>query len=601
MKKTAGYRNKIHLKEFSEPNKNRNQLVKKSKYCYRIHSAKPNSMNISTAKTNINTNNIILSSQNIEITSKINNNTKTNNTNKRSSAKKKMLWPKLTKPIWPFSFKPKEPREIIKKRLSSASPSEKYHNFDTIRWLNQKYSDSVKQKSIFSLLPNKGKIVSHVGESEKSKRHRKIVEYLESFRAPKEREKNVEINPKYFYNKKTFERIKQMKEMFITFDKQGKQKLLLKELAKLFRNNGIDVELNELKDLFFKNIDNINTKNVPFNLLYIDFYQFMTFALTRDQDFRYFIRKLLKKTKAKHDKKDLYFPMNFNSVLDYFMSKEKQSNSINAVQNAIKDMNQMMKLDNDDNVEKSNLFSEDLSLSRKSNNAFLLSSKSNNKISLKSNYYNYSGENNYKDINFHNLIDEFSNLFGLDNSDKSIRKNKREAKSAKTRNIKQIEKNISFTDKIKEKLQKETLVNLNIDNFKKYNDLKLALEATKEQVKFMKTHKNKYGLTEEDTKTIDMVDVRNIFNENNKKLRKSKEIFKIKNSKIFDKNYSTLSINVYLNNKNKNKEKKNKSKETIKNKRHIFNFYCGSPIIVNEEYKSNSKYDFVPLELLNAS
>ena len=599
MKKTGGYKNKIYSKEFSDQNKTRNQLVKKSKYYYRIHSANPRSMNISTAKTNINTNNIILSSQNAEITSKISNNTITNNKNKK--VKKKMLWPKLTKPIWPFSYKQKEPREIIKQRLSSASPSEKYHNFDTIRWLNQKYSDSVKQKSIFSLLPNKGKIVSHVGDSEKSKRHRKIVEYLESFRAPKEREKNVEINPKYFYNKKTFERIKQMKEMFITFDKQGKQKLLLKELAKLFRNNGIDVELNELKDLFFKNIDNINTKNIPFNLLYIDFYQFMTFALTRDQDFRYFIRKLLKKTKAKHDKKDLYFPMNFNSVLDYFMSKEKQSNSINAVQNAIKDMNQMMKLDNDDNAEKSNIFSEDLSLSRKSNNAFLLSSKSNNKISLRSNHYNYSGENNYKDINFHNLIDEFSNLFGLDNLDKSIRKNKREAKSAKIRNNKQIEKNISFTDKIKAKLQKDILINLNIDNFKKYNDLKLALEATKEQVKFMKTHKNKYGLTEEDTKTIDMVDVRNIFNENNQQLRKSKEIFKIKNPKIFDKNFSTLSINVYLNNRNKNKEKQNKRKETIKNKQHTFNFYCGSPIIVNEEYKSNSKYDFVPLELLNAS
>ena len=495
----------------------------------------------------------------------------------------------------------KEPRELIKNRLSSASPSEKYHNFNTIRWLNQKYSDSVKQKSIFSLLPNKGKVVAHVGDSEKSKRHRKIVDYLESFRAPKEREKNVEINPKYFYNKKTFERIKKMKEMFLTFDKQGKQKLLLKELAKLFKNNGIDVEVNELKELFFKNIDNINTKNIPFNLLCVDFYQFMTFALTRDQDFRYFIRKLLKKTRAKHDKKDLYFPMNFNSALDYFMSKEKQSNSINAVQNAIKSMNKMMKLDNDDNIEQSHLISEDLSLSRKSNNVFLLSSKSNNKLSLKSKYTNFSGENNYNDINFYNLINEFSNLFGADNSDKSNKKNKREAKSAKIRSTKQIEQNKSFTDKIKAKLTKDTLRNLNINNFMKYNNLQLAIEATKEQVKYMKLHKDKFGLSEEDKQTYDMVDIKDINNQNNLNYKTPKNISKIKNSHFFDNNDNSLSINVYSDTGNKNKEKKNKNKIIINNKRHKFNFYCGSPIIVNEEYTSNSKYDFVPFELFSKS
>ena len=51
-----------------------------------------------------------------------------------------MLWPKVTKPIWPFSLKIKEPRELIQKRLSSSKPSEKYHTFETIRWLNQKYA-----------------------------------------------------------------------------------------------------------------------------------------------------------------------------------------------------------------------------------------------------------------------------------------------------------------------------------------------------------------------------------------------------------------------------------------------------------------------------
>ena len=604
MKKRESYKRKISSNEFNDFFKTRNQLIKSPNYNNRISSTKPNSINLSTSKSkiyNIHTNNPILSSQNQEKNNKEANNTMIKNKTKKSSVSNKMLWPKLTRPKWPFSIKLKEPKELIKARLSSATPSEKYHNYNTIRWLNQKYSDSVKQKSIFSLLPNKGKVVIHVGDSEKSKRHRKIVDYLESFRAPKEREKNVEINPKYFYNKKTFERIKKMKEMFLTFDKQGNQKLLLKELAKLFKNNGIDVEINELKDLFFKNIVNINKKNIPFNLLYVDFYQFMTFALTRDQDFRYFIRKLLKKTKAKHDKKDLYFPINFNSALDFFMNKEKQTNSINAVQNAIKSMNKMMRYDNDDNIEKSNLLSEELSLSRKSNNAFLLSSKSNKKLSLRSKYTNFSGENNYNDINFYELINEFSNLFGIDNSDKSIKKNKREAKSAKSRNTKQIEQNISFTDKIKDKLKKDTLRNLNLNNFKRYNNLRLALEATKEQVKYMELHKNKFGLTKKDKQTYDMVDIKDIINQNNLHYKTPKEISKIKNAHFFDNNDNSLSINAYLDNRNKNKEKKNKSKIIINNKRHNYNFYCGSPIIVNKEYTSNSKYDFVPLELFSES
>ena len=288
--------------------------------------------------------------------------------------------------------------------------------------------------------------------------NRKIIEYLESFRAPKEREKNVEINPKYFYNKQTFEKIKKMKEMFLSFDKEGKQKMVLKEVVKLFKNNGIDVDINEIKDLFFKNIEHTHPKNLPINLLYLDFYQFMTFALSGDQDFRLFIRKMKKKKINNYDKKGLYFPMNFNVALDYFMRKEKQRTSVKAVQNAIKDMDKMMKLDHEETLEKSNVLSDEFSLSRKSNNNFLLSSKSNNyKMSKTS---NYNEDNNIKDINFSQLIEEFSNLFGINQSkkelDETFMQNKRGAKSAKTRNYKN-EKSHTFTEEMKAKLRNETL------------------------------------------------------------------------------------------------------------------------------------------------
>ena len=219
MKKTMSQKNKLHLNELSDLFMTRNKIIKNTTYYNRLYSTKPTSINISLSLSNNNPTNLFLS-QNISMNkNNIDNsniNTKEINKNKMTnrkilSVKNKSIWPKVTKPKWPFSLKRNEPRELRMTRLSSATPSEKYHNFNTIRWLNQKYSDSVKQKSIYSLLPNNGKRRIPENETEKNKRHRKIIEYLESFRQPKEREKNVDINPKYFYNKQTFEKIKRMK------------------------------------------------------------------------------------------------------------------------------------------------------------------------------------------------------------------------------------------------------------------------------------------------------------------------------------------------------------------------------------------------------
>ena len=613
MKKTQSQKNRLKLQDFTDLFMTRNKVIKNSTYYNRLYSTKPNTINMSSSLSkDITNNNLILSSPNNNNISNTNKEIRTPK-NRIFSSKKKMLWPKVTKPIWPFSLKIKEPRDLIQKRLSLAKPSEKYHTFETIRWLNQKYSDSVKQKSIFSLLPNKGKQIIPKNETEKGKRHRKIIEYLESFRAPKAREKNVEINPKYFYNKQTFEKIKKMKEMFLTFDKEGKQRLLLKEIVKLFKNNDIEVDIEEIKELFFKNINNINAKNTPINILYLNFYQFLKFALSRDQDFRQFIRKVKKNKKNKLIKKDAYFPMDFNTALEYFMRKEKQRNSVKAVQDAIKGMDKMMKIENEEALEKSsNLISDEFSMSRKSNNLFLLSSKSNNNkiISKMSTNNNLLEENNLKDINFSELIEDFSSLFGINQPKKKLEenkinnKNKRFAKSAKIKNNKMNGDNPIYTEELKSKLRKETLKDLNIENFKKYKNLRLALEATKEQINYMKTHNNKSknGLIEEDKQTIDMVDTRNIVHVNNL-IHSPKKIFKLKNQNFLENiDNNSLLLNVYLDNRNKNrkknlKEKFNKTRNNV-NKKPIYNIYCGSHIIINNELKSNSKYDFVPNELI---
>ena len=74
----------------------------------------------------------------------------------------------------------------------------------------------------------------------------------------------------------------------------------------MFNTNNIHVSKEELKDLFFK-----KNKKISDDELFLDFYQFMEFALNKvcDQDFRIFMRKL-KKKKFDNLEKNLMTKMN---------------------------------------------------------------------------------------------------------------------------------------------------------------------------------------------------------------------------------------------------------------------------------------------------
>lgn len=70
-------------------------------------------------------------------------------------------------------------------------------------------------------------------------------------------------------------------------------------MVNMFNTNKIPVIQDELKSLFFK-----SDKKLQDDELYLDFYQFMEFALNKicDQDFRLFMRKLKKKIKLNEGK-----------------------------------------------------------------------------------------------------------------------------------------------------------------------------------------------------------------------------------------------------------------------------------------------------------
>ena len=601
--------------------------------------------------------------------------------NKIKIRNQKIKWPKITTSKWPFSPKNKPGHQELKKiTISKSKPSYKYHNFSTIKWLGQKYSDSVKEKSIYSLLPNNGKPIRPEYESEFNKRHREMMEYLESFRGPDGREKYVNINPKYFYDKTTFKKILKLRDMFLEFDKKGNHKMIIKEIVKLFKQNNINVDVKDIKELFFKNKNNKNKKDEPNSFMYLNFYQFMKFGLTRDQDFRQFMRKVKSKNKYEENKKknktidynsdnenfdnnekktNIYIPMNFNLIFNYFINKEKQRNSFIIVENAIKEMDKIIQgVDESDNSKtkspkkkkrdsikvlapskslkdrnlkslKLKRFEKKKLTDKKGFNFF--NSKSSEKFDPKfKDMININNDNNDDkyDINFSELMKEFSNIFDIkdinEEKDSSEEKNYfKSSNSAKSFIIKHNNSNSnSFNGKNENKDKQEksfmdimsnnnnkinSLNKLNANNFEKYHNLKMAIIETKEKIK---KNRNLHNLNNDDLKVHNLLDIKDIIKNGNHIISPKESQFKkpiimenlenssYKDNNSFNNNFDSKTIKI-------GNKIDFKSKKFQINKKPLYNFYCGMPQILNldnDNTKSlkllEKKYDYVPNEFL---
>ena len=377
---------------------------------------------------------------------------------------------KITNPKLPFSKRTIEPKEITRNKIQLKKPSKVFHNFETIQWLRKKYSENIINKSIYTLLPNNGKPVIPEDESEEDKRHRKMIEYLESLKEPIGREKYVSINPKYFFNRTTFETVLKLKKIFLEFDADGNRRMELDEMLEMFESNKISANINDLVDLFFRG-KKFKEKEVL--KLYLNFHQFINFALTKDQDFRQFMRNIKERAEKKknntkngdksdnEEEKDGYLPMSFKSLLDYFIDKGKERHSKEVINKAIEEMNEIInktKLNRSNNNMKKllsqrslkyteneskalnlNLSKKKTLLSQKTVQPYLFKSlikdikdmrqssrnlmrKRNkledelDKLNMELNLtddLNIDYDKQLKDINFEKLIQEFSNLFNI--------------------------------------------------------------------------------------------------------------------------------------------------------------------------------------------
>ena len=259
-------------------------------------------------------------------------------------------------------------REFQVKRFANVPPSDIFYNPNSIKWFRKKYNEDLIKKSIYSLFPNN--CLPCMNEDEITPMYI-LLEWLSTYLKPKDKYKHVWINPKYFFTKEVYEKVLKLKEIFLQFDEDGSRKMEIDEMVTMFKTNHINVTEDDLCSLFFKGK---KFRKEDINKLYLDFFQFMKFALSKasDQDFRIFMRNIkekiikekekekkeeeeenkngLKKKEEIQDdlfvdekKEPIFLPMNFNLLLDYFINKGKERKSQKKIRKAIKMMRNILK------------------------------------------------------------------------------------------------------------------------------------------------------------------------------------------------------------------------------------------------------------------
>ena len=577
------------------------------------------------------------------------------NTNLLEKQQKK--WENLTKPKLPFSKRTILPKDVRLKKLQELKPSSLYHNNHVINWIRNKYSSSVIEKSLYTILPEKNKSKEPEQETEVKKRQRKMMEYLESLKEPSGREKFVKINPKYFYDEATFEKIKKLKDIFVEFDQKGSRKMGIDEITSLFNQNDIKANEDELVKLFFQNK---KYKKKDYDKLYLNFYQFLKFALNKGHDFRLFMRKLKSKLEEEKKKnkdnkdKNIYLPMNLNLLLDYFILKSKEKSSQEKIENAIEKIDQVIK--KIENSDKEVYSSENSVRNMRSENIKTpTKEKLNNEDTKLSNTDQNHKDDSIENLDFRQLIEEFANLFTLnkletfENTSKIRSEKKGEYKtisnkfnseentiySSKYHTIKKnflpnndlYKKDVPIFYKysknpndimgnaVKQKMNQTAIVKMNFDNYKKYHNIKLALDATKEEIEKMhmsnilkpnvdyklnkyfnknnslksfplKENISKNFINNKNLKKSFIFKYKNISQNNSMKLFTKKELFKYNKSSFYDESRKNISNN-RRSNKSSYKFNESKSSTLLDRRKEQLNYY------------SDRKLDYVPIDLFS--
>ena len=368
-------------------------------------------------------------------------------------------------------------REMRVKQFKDVPPSQIFYNPSTTKWFRHRYNEDLIKKSIYSLFPNN---CAPMLKEEEVTPMSILLEWLSHYLKPEKKYANIWINPKYFFSKSVYDKILKLKEIFLQFDEDGSRKMEIDEMVTMFKTNHIDVTEDDLCSLFFKGK---KFRKEDINKLYLDFYQFMQFALSKasDQDFRIFMRKIKEKimkekeneknkSKEENESEDnpslhfsrtnrtnsditkeeeaddllnsdnanepIFLPMNFNLVLDYFINKGKERKSQKKIRKAIKMMKNILKpgtyKDNDKDFAESDAEGGGENGSRSGSNSDSDSGSDSDNDSDKKKGKENEYDKQLKEINTELIMDEFEKLFKMSYTQGSVIETHQPKKKKKT-------------------------------------------------------------------------------------------------------------------------------------------------------------------------
>ena len=168
---------------------------------------------------------------------------------------------------------------------------------------------------------------------------------------------------------------------------------------------------------------------------------------------------------------------------------------------------------------------------------------------------------------------------------------------------------------VKQKMNQTAIVKMNFDNYKKYHNIKLALDATKEEIEKMhmsnilkpnvdyklnkyfnknnslksfplKENRSKNFINNKNLKKSFIFKYKNISQNNSMKLFTKKELFKYNKSSFYDESRKNISNN-RRSNKSSYKFNESKSSTLLDRRKEQFDYY------------SDRKLDYVPIDLFS--
>ncbi|MCQ2818893.1 MAG: hypothetical protein MJ252_16630 [archaeon] len=192
-------------------------------------------------------------------------------------------------------------REKKIKKYTNIPPHKEFQKPEVIRWFKSRLGEKMIKKSVYSLFPNNCEPMLKEDEITEMTI---LMGWLSHFLEPPDKHKDLWMNPKYFFNKEKYDKMIQLKNIFLQFDEDGSRAMELDEIEEMFNSNDIKVDWKVLGKMFFQKE---SFKDKDKLKLFLDFYQFMNFAMSKECDnrFREMMRLFQKKDDDEgEDKKD---------------------------------------------------------------------------------------------------------------------------------------------------------------------------------------------------------------------------------------------------------------------------------------------------------